>query len=202
MAVLETEAESNTRRPSAFSRLNAFLLLLPLAGLLCIAPPPLSGAEAPLVGLESELKAAFLVNFPRYVDWPSGDTAPIVFALFGEGGLESDIRKAITGKTVSKRPLVFKRVTTEEECAQGCDVLFIGADERRRIPSLLERLQNKRVLTIGESDDFLERGGIIKLVRRGRNFRFQINLAAARRAGLEINSNLLSAAEVVHGKSP
>jgi len=180
-------------------------LVLALGGGWPALTPAALAAELPLSALENDLKAALLVAFPRYVDWPSGgpvaDAAPIVLAVFGETNLDNEIREAIKGKTVNGRPLVFKRAATEEECARGCHILYISPEERRRFPSLLNRLRDVSVLTIGESDDFLERGGIVKLVRSERKFKFEVNLTAAKRARLEISSKLLKLADAVHGKT-
>jgi hypothetical protein len=190
-------------RWSALVRLTTLLCLIIGASWL-VGTPTAVAADPPLASSENELKAAFLINFPKYVEWPSTGSAtnagPIVLAVFGESTLDEELRKAIKGKVVNGRPLVFKRALTEEECSKGCHLVFIGAEERRRLPSLLNRLKEMSVLTVGESDDFLENGGIIKLVRWDRKIRFEVNLAAARRARLEISSKLLNVASVVQGK--
>jgi hypothetical protein len=81
-------------------------------------------------------------------------------------------------------------------------MVFISHSERRRTPEVLEKVSDKNVLTIGESDDFLERGGIINLARRDRKVGLEVNLTAAGKARLKINSRLLSVAQVVQGKNP
>ena len=210
MALLGTgtyrQCEGGAPQPRGCAKLGALLLLvLVVGGGWPASKPAAIAAEPPLSALENDLKAALLAAFPRYVDWPSGgpaaDAAPIVLAVFGETNLDNEIRAAIAGKTVNGRPLVFKRALTEAECATGCHIVYISPEERRRLPSLLNRLKDSSVLTIGESDDFLERGGIIKLVRRERKFKFEVNLTAARRARLEISSKLLKLADAVHGKT-
>ena len=210
MALLGTgtdgQSASGAPQPRGGAWLRALLLLVLVAGGrgLAFTPAAVAG-EPPLSALENDLKAALLAAFPRYVEWlPGGrvaDAGPMVLAVFGETNLDNEIREAIKGKTVNGRPLVFKRAATEEECARGCHILYIGPEERRRFPGLLNRLRDVSVLTIGESDDFLERGGIIKLVRRERRFKFEVNLTAAKRARLEISSKLLKLADAVHGKT-
>lgn len=161
-------------------------------------------ADAPEVS-EEQVKSAFLINFPKYVDWPPNAFAetnsPIVVAVFGETGLDQDLQKMIKGKTIMGRPLVFKRVTATEEFTSGCHVLFIDAATVQRTPDILSKLTGVSVLTVGESDGFLDSGGVIRLARRDRKVRLEVNLAAAGRAHLKISSKLLSVADVVMGKS-
>ncbi len=153
---------------------------------------------------EDQVKAAFLINFPKYVDWPANVLAetnsPIVIAVFGETSLDGDLQKMIKGKTIMGHPLVFKRVATEGECASGCHILFIDAGVRRPTPDFLGKLDGASVLTVGDSDDFLNSGGVIKLARRDRKIRLEVNLIAAGQAHLKISSKLLSVADVVMGR--
>ena len=166
----------------------------------------LAGGEA--VGPSpDQVKAAFLVSFPKYVDWPAAlfpaTNSPIVLAVFGDDDEGAELRKMAEGKSVNGRPLEFRRVTTEDECAGGCQVLFIGNSERRRIPQILQKLKGTSVLTVGESenDDFLEKGGVINLALQGRKIRLHVSLAAAQRAQIKISSKLLSVADLWKGQS-
>ena len=153
---------------------------------------------------EKQVKAAFLVNFPKYVEWPADtfpDTnSPIILATLGETDLGAEIQKMVQGRTVSGRPLVFK-VITEITPAADCHILFIPDSARRSLPAVLEKLKSTSVLTVGENDDFLAKGGVINLARRDQNVRLAVNLVAARQARLKISSKLLSAADVVKGKA-
>jgi hypothetical protein len=163
----------------------------------------LAAAEVPEVS-EEQVKAAFLINFPKYVDWPSGVLAetntPIIVAVFGEAALDSDLQKMLKDKTINGHPLVFRRVTTEEE-AGGCHILFIGDGTARRLAEILGKLKGTNILTVGDSEDFLDNGGVIKLAKRDRKIRLEVNLVAARQAGLKLSSKLLSVADVVRGSS-
>ena len=164
----------------------------------------LVAAEAPEVS-EEQVKAAFLINFPKYVDWPSNAFAeansPIVVAVFGETALDKDLQKMIKGKVIMGRPLLFRRVTATEESTSGCHVLFIDAATVQRTPDILSKLNGISVLTVGDSDNFLDSGGVIRFARRDRKVRLEVNLAAADQAHLKISSKLLSVADVVRGKS-
>jgi hypothetical protein len=151
---------------------------------------------------ENQVKAAFLLNFPKYVDWPAKALAetnsPIVIATLGETDLGEELRELAKDKTVNGRPLVFKVLT--ESQAGDCHVLFIPDSARKRVPAILERLKDANVLTVSECDDFLEKGGAVNLVKRDRRIRLEVNLAAAKQARLKVSSRLLSVADVVKGK--
>jgi hypothetical protein len=83
----------------------------------------------------------------------------------------------------------------------NCHILFISSAEQQRAPSLLAKLRDTSILTVGESDDFLERGGIINLARRDQKIALEVNLVAANTAGIQISSKLLKVASVVKGKA-
>ena len=173
-------------------------------GLILILGVPAARAEEG-VASETQMKAAFLVNFPKYIDWPTkiapGTNQPIVVAIFGDDKVVKEFLEMIHGgRMINGRPLVLKRITAEEEINNDCEILFIGTSERHRIPAILEKVKGGSILTVSESDDFLDKGGVIKLIRKDRNIRLGVNLHAAGQARLRISSNLLSVADVVKGK--
>jgi len=182
------------------SKMVRLFVALSVLGLSC--DEMLVAADAPGVS-EEQVKAAFLISFPKYVDWPSNAFAeadsPIVVAVYGESGLDKDLQEMIKDKVIMGHPLVFKRVTAEGEGAGGYHILFIDATVARRIPDILEKLDGASVLTVGDSDDFLDSGGVIRLVKRDRKIRIEVNLTAAKRAHLKLSSKLLGVADVVLG---
>jgi hypothetical protein len=164
-----------------------------------------AGAEEQMP-TDFQVKAAFLINFPKYVDWPTNAFAetnsPIIVAIFGDENVADEVQNMIgSGRMIGGHPLLLKRIAKEEEINRNCQILFIGASERQRIPSILEKIRGEKILTIGESDDFIDQNGIINLARQGRKIRLQVNLTAAGNAQLKISSRLLVAADVVKGKS-
>jgi hypothetical protein len=152
---------------------------------------------------ESQVKAAFLINFPRYVEWPAAaftaTNSPIVIAVLGKTEVTAELQKIIAGRIVNGRSIVLKQLVSGDETG-GCHILFLSAAESQLAPFLLAKLKDRSVLTVGESADFLERGGLIKLTRRDQKIALEINLSAADQAGLKISSKLLSVASVVKGK--
>jgi hypothetical protein len=176
-----------------------------LAGELILAtgtPAAMAENAAPL---DYQVKAAYLVNFPKYLDWPAGafaDTnSPITVAILGDADVANEFANMIQGgKTIGGHPIVLQRITKEEEIRNDFQVLFIATSERSRIAAILEKVKGSSILTVGESDDFLEKGGIINLVHRDRKIRLKVNLPAAEKAHLKISSRLLVVAEVMKDK--
>jgi len=192
---------SRVIRSGTAGRLAALLIFAVV--LLAGKVPALAQDEAPM---DYQVKAAFLVNFPKYVDWPAtalpANNSPITVAIFGDDNVANEFEVMISeGKVVDGHPIVLKRITKEEEIGKDCQILFIGASEQHRTSAILERLKGSETLTVGESPDFLDKGGVINLVRQGRKVRLQVNLNAAKEAHLRISSRLLVVADVVKGAS-
>lgn len=166
---------------------------------------PVSASAQDEVAMDYQVKAAFMVNFPKYVDWPAdafpSTNSPITVAVFGDDNVAHEFQNMIQGGLViDGHPVMLKRMQSESDLAGGFQILFIATSERARVATILEKLKGSPVLLVGESDNFLEQGGMVNLVPKNRKIRLQINLAAARQARLKISSRLLVAADVVKGK--
>lgn len=156
---------------------------------------PLSAAAASAG--EYEIKAAFIYNFTKFVRWPEPDDArPVILGIIGEDPFGGAIDRAVTGKHVGARRIHVVRVAKPGEAAR-CDILFVSASEERNLKAILQGLGTAPVLTIGDTDGFAERGGMINLVTEGNRVRFEINLEAMERAGLKASSQLLRLATIV-----
>ena len=146
---------------------------------------------------EYQIKAAFLFNFAKFVEWPPAAfaeaTSPMVIGVLGENPFRDDLERTIQGKTINNRPLVIKEFRSPAE-ATNCHVLFISTSEKQRLPEILKSLHGTSVLTVGETDRFIETGGMINFVAEGNKIRFQINEVAAKSAGLKTSSKLLNLA--------
>ena len=153
---------------------------------------------------EPQMKAAFLLNFPKYIDWPEGTFAttnsPLVMAFFGTSEVAAEFQKMAQGKSVCGRPIEFKRLTTQEESWGKVHVVFVGTADSREVSAILARIRDASVLTVGQSEEFVEKGGMINLTPRDRKIRLDINLRAARQVDLKISSKLLSVADNVKGR--
>ena len=146
---------------------------------------------------EHQIKAAFLYNFAKFVDWPAAANAssdsPITIGVLGENVFHDDITTVIHGKNINNHPLQFHQCSSIEE-ATNCQILFISPSEQKHFTQIIEELHHASILTVSETDQFIEDGGMIDFVVVEKKVRFQINNDAAKKAGLTISSKLLSLA--------
>ena len=152
--------------------------------------------------LENDVKAAFLFNFTKFVDWPPGafedPASPIRVCVVADAAFVASVDRIILGETVRGRPL--RRVVPEAGELRRCHVLYVGAAETGRAARLLAPLGSAPVLSVGESPQFLDEGGAIAFILVNDRVRFEVNLAAANRAGLTVSSKLLRVAREIHAK--
>jgi hypothetical protein len=135
-----------------------------------------------------------IFNFAKFVEWPttalSRTDSPLIIGVLGENPFGNDLEKTIRNKTVEDHPLVIKQFHSAAEAAKS-HILFISTSEKAQLPEILKVLQGSSVLTVGEMEQFNERGGMICFVMEGTKIRFRINNEAATRSGLKISSKLL-----------
>jgi hypothetical protein len=155
-------------------------------------------AQAPAFD-EYQIKAAFLYNFAKFVEWPQGTfaspTDPIGICIVGQNPFGSALEYMVQGKKVGDRAFAVRRFPDTLQASQ-CQILFIGATEWKRTRALLDTVKSTGVLTVGESDDFTALGGIINFRLDGPRVRIQVDLQTAEHAKLRISSKLLSLAEI------
>jgi len=177
-------------------------LFLSVAMAACFFMNAVPRADAqPSSAPEYEVKAAFIFNFAKFVEWPQGsfpdDHTPIGLCVTNgnpfAGALES-----IRGKTVKGREIVIRQCKEIEDMA-SCHILYVGSSEKRRLAQLLPLIKDRRILTVGDEKGFAQMGGIINFIIVDNKVSFEINVDAAKRAGLEISSKLLRLAEIVRG---
>jgi hypothetical protein len=168
-----------------------------IAGLsLALLLPADAGAQASQPS-QYQVKAAFLFNFAKFVEWPpesfAGEASPLVIGILGDSPFGGDLERTIQNKTINNRSLVIKQLHLLAE-ATNCQILFISNSENKRLPEIIQSLRGTAVLTVGETDGFTQAGGIINFVPEASKIRFQINDDAAKAARLKISSKLLSLA--------
>jgi hypothetical protein len=166
----------------------ALLCLLLLGGQARGQPSPPS---------EYQVKAAFVLNFAKFVEWPAtafpGPSAPLVIGILGQNPFQDDLARMVANRAIDAHPLQLKEFHSPAE-ATNCHVLFVSTSESKRLPVVFKALTGASVLTVGEVEGFTETGGMINFFREGTKIRFQINQGAATSAGLKISSKLLSLA--------
>lgn len=175
-----------------------------LLGFFLLLLGSLSSPAAAQQPSEHQVKAAFLYNFPNFVEWPEealpDSATPLIIGILGEDPFGKAFAP-FAGKTIKGRPVIIRRSTRLQELPL-CHVLFICRSEAKNLPQILEYLQRRHVLTIGESEDFAQKGVMINFFLEENKVRFEINVKAAEQAGLKISSKLLRLARLVEEKRP
>jgi hypothetical protein len=148
--------------------------------------------------LEYQVKAAFLLNFTKFVEWPpaafENSTSPISICILGDDPFGKTLNQIVVGEMVNDRKVVVQR-TKRAPSPKSCQVLFISSSEKD-VGKLLAGL-GPGVLTVGEGDGFVREGGMIGFVLENRRVRFEINQSVAGNGGLKLSSKLLSVAKAV-----
>ncbi|MDB6127898.1 MAG: YfiR family protein [Verrucomicrobia bacterium] len=151
------------------------------------------------ISKEYQVKAAFVYNFTKFVEWPPGhfgdDQRPIVIAVLGKNPFGDELEKILRGRKVAGRDLAVK-ILESPESADSADVLFVCDGEEKHLGALWPRLLAAGVLTTGESADFGERG-MITFLLEGEKVRFEVNLVPVEQARLKLSAQLLKLATIV-----
>ena len=181
---------------------RVFLLVTVLIGLCCNG----LSQERPS---EYQIKAAFLFNFAKFVEWPpqafAETNSPIVIGVLGKNVFGTDLEKTIRDKQVNNRSFKFKNFTNFTSAAEAtnCHILFISSSEKDNFAKIVQSLRQASVLTVSDTDGFIAAGGMINFTLEkalngaAAKIRFEISDEAAKKAGLQVSSKLLSLS--IHG---
>ena len=179
-------------------RLN---LILKRTHLWLLACAMVLGAQGIAFGAttESAVKAGFVYNFTKFIDFPPSTDASITYNLCvaGESKL-SDSLDALEGKLVGNKPLNIQRNVSEANL-KDCHMVFVVAASDAHIQSLLQQVGTLPIVTVSDSPDFILKGGMIGLIRDGNRVGFEVNLKTAGAAGLRMSAQLLKLAKSVKG---
>jgi hypothetical protein len=179
-------------RGAAWRACCATLMLLALPGK-AAAPPG-----------EYQVKAVYLFNFGRFVEWPSrvfesADT-PFVIGIFGDDPFGATVDEVVRGEKVGTRPIVVERFHDIGDIRR-CHILFIGREDAQRLDEALAAVRGQSVLTVTDVDGAERQGAIIVLYNQNNRIRMRINLPQARASDLVISSKLLRPADVIGGEA-
>jgi hypothetical protein len=160
-------------------------------------------AQQPKVS-EYQVKATYLYNFGRFVQWPLNATAAkgdsFSICVIGQDPFGTALDGILSGETIDGMAVVPKRVVKPQD-ALNCRVLYISLSEDSRLKELLPALDKAGVLTVSDIPQFSQRGGMIQFVVVGNKIRFEVNLTSAQDAGLTLSSDLLKVAAAVRKTS-
>jgi hypothetical protein len=151
-------------------------------------------AQAPTI--EYDVKAAFLLNFSRFVEWPGGRRGqPFRLCALEPDPFGPRLEAAAAGETWEGRPIEIRRLTTVPDAE--CHLLYVPAPATARFLTSQKTLSGQPVLVVGESADFLSNGGMIRLFVESNRVRFSVNQKACEAVGLRVSSRLLRLAREV-----
>ena len=152
---------------------------------------------------EHQVKAAFLYNFAKFVDWPPTafrtPEEPFGVCILGEDPFGRALDDVVAGGTISGRPLVVRRISNRRKM-EGCHLVFVSSAAAKRQISAREGAMGPGILTVGEAGNSSRDGLVITFVLEGGKVRFRIDLVAAEDQKLRLSSKLLSRASVVRRK--
>jgi hypothetical protein len=179
------------------------ILIVALSVSLSWAPGALAQDRDSSNSSEYLIKAGFIFNFAKFVEWPPTTFAqadsPIVIGILGTDPFGAIIDQIVQDKKIGARGFVVKRLKwgADPKDLRECKILFVSASERAHIDELVQIVRGLPILTVGETPGFAERGGVIRLVLEDNKVRFEVNVEAARQAGLTISSRLLTLARII-----
>ena len=173
-----------------------------LLSLLCILQRPLP-AEAQRPS-EHQVRAAFLFNFPNFVEWPADiltdSSMTLTIGILGKDSF-GNVFAPFIEKTVKGRRVRLERSNRLQELP-FCHVLYICESEKKYLPQILEQFRGRSVLTVGASEGFAQAGVMINFVLEKNKVRFEINVDAAESAGLKLSAKLLKLARIIEEEQP
>ena len=181
-------------RPVRRRLIRQVCLLLAIASLLCA--PSRAAAQFD----DQQVKAAFVLNFLKFVTWPEAPAAadaPIEVVVLGADDLARAIEQASAGQQIGGRPIKVRAVRRAGDIGAAPHLLFIGASERDRLPVLLREFEGRPVLTVGDGSGYGAAGVVLNFYTSDTRIRFEANTTAAARARLQISSHLLRLARIV-----
>ena len=188
-----TDSGNRAHRSLLPRSLAAALLLCAFAsfnGLHAQAPQP----------TEYEVQAAYLSNFGRFVEWPARQGAnerePFYVCILGTDPFGPLLDAALRGETIGGAPMAARRIASASDAA-NCRIVFVNSTKDSELKNILATLKNFNALTVSDTFNFTRQGGMIQFVLDGNKVRFEINLAAAQRAGLTLSSQLLKVAVAI-----
>jgi len=184
-------------RASVCGKRFACLAALLLAAHFALVDRAVCAGQSPT---EYQVKAAYLFNFLKFVEWPDDAAADPpgkwVIGFVGESPVGGELARLVEGKNVLGRDLLVKKFQPADNL-RVCNILFISESEKKRLPSILAALRGSSVLTVADMDNFTGSGGMVQLVVEDGRVRLTIDVGATGRARLRVSSKLLSLAQAV-----
>ncbi len=154
---------------------------------------------------EYQVKAAYLYNFAKLVEWPrqalpDGPSPLVIGVAGGDEEFVDVLRATVAGKIIGTHLLVVKPASSEKDM-ESCHIVFFRASERKHTQTAIAGLAQASVLLVGEDESFLRQGGMINLVMENGKIRFEVNPDALDRSEIRFSSKILALARAEYGSS-
>lgn len=168
-----------------------------LLALVAVPMPAAPPSAAP--SSEYALKSVFVYNFCRFIEWPdsafASPTEPLIIGIVGQDPFGALLKEAVEGETYHNRPIQIEHFRGAGDLRK-CHLLFVSQSETGRLAQILAAVEKQPVVTVGETEDFLRRGGMIALLSDRSRVRLEINPVVIRAARLDVSSKLLRVADL------
>jgi YfiR/HmsC-like len=161
------------------------------------------GLNAQTPATEYEVKAAYLLNFGKFIQWPSTAATPVAdkfsICVLGDDPFGQVLDSTVRDEKISGKPVSARRIARSQD-ATGCQVLFISRSQEKQVRRLLPALNKAGILTVSDMPGFLDHEGMIQFTLVGNRVRFEVNLDSVQSGGLTLSSELLKVASFVKSK--
>ncbi len=175
--------------------ITSLIIIFVCYGIFCCA----SSTYANPKNKEYHIKAAFLLNFVKFMEWPSHDPSDtssfINICILGDDPFDEALN-TIEDKIVKEKKLVIKRSLKIEDI-KDCQILFICTSEKKKLSEILTKIKDLPILTVAETKNFCQSGGVLNFIIVKGKIHFEINVDAAKRSGLKISSKLLKLSKII-----
>jgi hypothetical protein len=185
MSLARARHASFRRHRGGVPRLGLILILL-------FVPRSVSAQAS--IPAEYRAKASFLTTFPSFIDWPESAflsaQTPFLVCVLGDFRFGTALAESARSASPHGRRIDVRWVRHDQE-ARNCQIVFVSESEAKRYAGILQAVQGRGILTVGETTDFLSAGGMLSFSFQGGTLQFDVNLAAANEAHLRFSSRLL-----------
>jgi len=174
-------------------KLAAILILMSITS---VAVTPARGQERKLG--EYEVKAVFLYNLAKFIEWPDkslDNSSTLTLYILGDDPFGTHL-DAIKGKLIRGKSVDVKQIDSPD-ALKSVGILFISSSEKGQLQDILKGISSKPILTVGDTQSFAKRGVMVNFYIENNKIRFEINIEAAKLAGLKISSNLLKMGKII-----
>lgn len=149
-----------------------------------------SGFKAPGVDGNSKMKAIFIMNFTKLIEWPkSYREGNFVVGVVGESPLYTELTKMAKTKKVANQSLQIKKFNSSKDIGK-CHIIYVSRRQSEDISSVLKKVKSNSTLIITEKQGFVDKGAGINFIVKNNRQKFELNKKNVEKYKLKVSSNL------------